>query len=146
VPHFVLNHGQLGPIIDIFLTASSLRLDALKAAGTPAPAPLLVKALVDTGASHTSFDTSIVGQLGLTPTGIVSVITPSTGAVPVDMFSYDLGFHVPFPTGQFWSKALWIATAADLNHQGFSVLLGRDLLAEGMLLYDGKHGTFTLSF
>jgi hypothetical protein len=146
MPHFVLNHGPLGPLIDIYLTASAQRIAVLNAAGTTPPQPVLAKALVDTGASHTSFDTSIVAQLNVSPTGIVSVITPSTGATPCEMFSYDLGFHIPFPTGQFWSKGLWVATAADLLHQGFGVLLGRDLLSEGMLLYDGKHGTFTLGF
>ena len=146
MPHFVLTHGPLGPLIDIYLTASAQRLAALAAAGTTAPQPVLAKALVDTGASHTSFDTSIVPQLGLSPTGIVSVVTPSTGATPCEMLSYDLGFHIPFPNGQYWSKPLWVATAADLLHQGFSVLLGRDLLAEGMLIYDGKHNTFTMSF
>ncbi len=146
MPHFLLNHGQLGPLIDIYLAVSTQRLAVLSATGKVPPQPILVKALVDTGASHTSIDTSIVKQLDLTPTGVVSVITPSTGAVPCDMFSYDLAFHIPFPTGQYWSKGLWVATAAELNHQGFSVLLGRDLLAEGMLIYDGTHGVFTVSF
>jgi hypothetical protein len=147
MPHFVLNHSQLGPIIDVFVGVSAQRLAAITKAGGTAPGPILVKALVDTGASHTSFDVDLVGQLGLTtPTGVVSVITPSTGATPHEMFSYDLSFHVPFPDTSIWSRPLWIATAAELKHQGFSVLLGRDLLAEAILIYDGKHGTFTLSF
>jgi hypothetical protein len=113
---------------------------------TPPPQPVIAKALIDTGASHTSIDTSLVTQLALSPTGIVSVITPSTGKTPCDMFSYDCGFHVPFPNGTFWSRPLWVATGAELlQQQGFSVLLGRDLLAEGIFIYDGKHNTFTLS-
>jgi hypothetical protein len=118
----------------------------MKTAGLTIPPPLLVKALVDTGASHTSFDVSIVSQLSLVPTGSVSVITPSTGSTPVEMLSYDIGVHVPFASGITWSKPLWVATAAELNHQGFSVLFGRDLLSESILIYDGQHNIFTLSF
>ncbi len=41
---------------------------------------------------------------------------------------------------------IWVASAAELRHQGFSVLFGRDLLAGSTLHYDGKNGLFTLTF
>jgi hypothetical protein len=148
MPHFLLNHGQSGPLIDMWVAVSNLKASVLTAQKAGIPPPVMVKALVDTGASHTTIDTALVNQLGLSATGIVSMITPSTGNKPVDVFSYDVGLHIPSGTlnNLIWSKPLWIATCADLNHQGFSVLLGRDALAEVLLVYDGRHGTFTMSF
>ncbi len=33
-----------------------------------------------------------------------------------------------------------------LLNQGFHVLIGRDVLAGGMLIYNGRAGTFSLAF
>ena len=60
--------------------------------------------------------------------------------------TYDVGIHVPFANQQFHSKNPPTVTSSVLAHQGFVVLLGRDLLADGMLVYDGKHNVFTLGF
>jgi len=134
-------------LIDVYLAVSALRMQILQAADPKAalPQPQLVKALVDTGASHTSIDLSVVQSLNLVPTGIASLITPSTGNVPCDALCYDVAIHIPFPTGMLWSQTLWVVTGLELHHQGFDVLLGRDILANGMLIYDGFHGQFTLS-
>jgi hypothetical protein len=146
VPHFCLNQSQLGPVFDVWISVSTLRDAALKAANKPVPAPVLVKALIDTGASHTTIDLSLVNQLGLSPGGIVQVITPTTGPIPCDQFTYDVGIYVPLPNGAVWPIPLWIVSAAELLHQGFSVLYGRDLLTQSTLYYDGANGMFTLTF
>jgi hypothetical protein len=148
MPHFVINHGPSGPLIDIYVALSAPRLEMPAEAdpAQPEPKPVGVKALVDTGASHTSIDVSLVKLLGLVPSGIASVITPTTGNVPCDVPCYDVAFHIPFPNGHFHSFSLWVASAMELQHQGFSVLLGRDILASGMLVYDGVHSMFILSF
>lgn len=147
MPHFLLNHSQTGPLIDVAVGLSAPRFQMLQSANPQGtwPDPIMVKALVDTGASHTGIDLSLVQSLNLVPTGIASLITPSTGNVPCDALCYDVAIHIPFPTGMLWSKPLWIATGLELHHQGFDVLLGRDVLANGMLIYDGVHNQFTLA-
>jgi hypothetical protein len=35
---------------------------------------------------------------------------------------------------------------ANLAHQGFEALIGRDVLAQGLLVYDGKAGNLSLAF
>ena len=105
-----------------------------------------MKALIDTGASHTTMDVSLVSQLGLSPTGMVQVITPTTGSTPCDQFTYDIGLFVPTPNGAGWSVPLWVVSAAELIHQGFAILYGRDLLSQNTLHYDGANGMFTLTF
>jgi predicted aspartyl protease len=107
----------------------------------------LVKALVDTGASHTAVDPSVLAPLGLSPRRIAKTITPTTGATPAKCLTYDVSIHVPLGTATaLFSKHAWEVSCLELKHQGFEALLGRDVLADGILFYDGKAGTFTMAF
>ncbi|HWK88868.1 MAG TPA: aspartyl protease family protein, partial [Longimicrobium sp.] len=81
--HFTLSTDPAnGPVVHAFVAVSPPRHDALVAAGQPVPTGVAVRALVDTGASCTCLDPSVISTLRLTPTGSVSVHTPSTGAAP----------------------------------------------------------------
>lgn len=147
MPHFTLTYGPIGPLIHAYIGASAPRLGALKKAGIALPPPVVVKALVDTGASHTAVDPTVLQALGLNPRRIAHTITPSTGATPHKCQTYDVSIHVPLGTATaLFSKMAWEVTALDLKHQGFEVLLGRDVLSEGLLVYDGKAGTFSMAF
>jgi predicted aspartyl protease len=147
MPHFTLSHSPIGPLIHAFIGVSEPRHGALVKAKLPVPQAILVKALVDTGASHTVVDPSVLTPLGLSPRRIAKTITPTTGATPAKCLTYDVSIHVPLGTATaLFSKNAWEVTCLDLKHQGFEVLLGRDILADGILFYDGKAGTFTMAF
>jgi predicted aspartyl protease len=49
----------------------------LAAENQPQPSPIQVRALIDTGASHTCVDPSVLRPLNLTPTGSTHVSSPS---------------------------------------------------------------------
>lgn len=147
MPHFVLSHGPLGPLIDLYVAVSTPRYLVLKAQGGALPPPVLAKGLVDTGASHSAVDSDIVTALGLSPKRIAKVVTPSTGATPHKCHTYDVSLHIPISAGNPpWSKHACEVTRADLKHQGFDVLIGRDMLTEAVFIYDGKSSVFTLCF
>jgi hypothetical protein len=147
MPHFLLSHGQLGPIIEIYVAVSSPRVAILKQQGLPVPPAVLAKGLIDTGASHTAIDSAITESLELSPKRLAKVVTPSTGVVPHRCHTFDVSLHIPFPAAMApWSNNACEVTKADLKHQGFDVLVGRDILAESVLIYDGRNGTFTLCF
>jgi predicted aspartyl protease len=147
MPHFTLNHGPMGPLIHLFIGVSEPRGVALLKAAVPVPQAVMVKALVDTGASHTAVDPSVMKSLGLTPRRIAKTITPSTGAAPHKCHTYDVSIHVPLGVATaLFSKNAWEVTCLELKHQGFEVLLGRDILADGILVYDGRAGTFAMAF
>lgn len=146
MPHFLLSHATGGPIIDVVITVSAPRYQVLQAAGLHIPAPQPCKALVDTGASHTTIDPVITQALGLSATGYTQIITPTTGQTPVQLPTYDVGLHIPFGNQQFHTRNPSTVSSAALLHQGFAVLLGRDIMADGLLIYDGKHNLITLSF
>jgi hypothetical protein len=147
MPRFTLNHGPLGPLIHVFVGVSEPRHGALLKAGAQVPSPIMVTALVDTGASNTAVDPSVMKSLGLTPRRIAKTITPSTGASPHKCHTYDVSLHVPLGAATaLFSKNAWEVTCLELRHQGFEVLLGRDILADGILVYDGKFNTFSMAF
>ena len=73
MPHISLPISPSGPTLEFFVAASVPRAEALKKAGLPVPAPILVKGLIDTGASCTSIDPSILKALGLVSTGTIPV-------------------------------------------------------------------------
>lgn len=60
---------------------------------------------------------------------------------------FDVALMIPMNTpASFHIKYAWEVTGGHLKHQGFDMLLGRDVLADGLLVYDGKSNIFTLSF
>jgi hypothetical protein len=123
VPFFTLQfQAPTGPRCDLYLAVSVPRENALKAAGLPIPAPILVKGLVDTGASVSGVDPETIEKLGLVATGVTSVLTPSTQeGVPHQARSYDVRLLIPA------SPASWIIPAlavieSNLKAQGFEVI------------------------
>lgn len=147
MPHFTLQVGPSGPILQAFVTASQPRVAALQAAGQAAPPPVLIRALVDTGANCTCVDPSVLSTLSLTPTGKAKVNTPTTGATPIETDQYDIGLLIPSPTGPPLVLPTIPAVASELLiAQGFHALIGRDILVRCFFVYNGAVQTFTLAF
>lgn len=148
MPHFTLQVTAGGPILSATVWVSAPRQDALRLAGQPFPKPVPIQALVDTGASHTCIDPSVLAALGLTPTGSVLVATPSTGSSPHKADQYDVSLLIP---GAHQGHAPLIiptlsVTESILHGQGFDALIGRDILGNCLLHYNGMTGMFTLAF
>ena len=100
-----------------------------------------VTALVDTGASRTAIAPAVVRALGLQPVGLVLVSTPST-TEPVVMRRFDVSLELP-------NGLRVIAPAvveAPVGGQEIQCLIGRDVLAAAVLVYDGRAGEFSLTF
>ncbi len=148
MPHFTLQVGADGPILDAVVAVSAARAMALDAAGVPMPSPVPIRALVDTGASCTCVDPSVLAALELTPTGSVRINTPTTGNQPVDRDQYDVGLMIPGATRDAHPllRLTVPVVATDLLPHGIQALIGRDILAECLLTYNGTMGWFTLAF
>lgn len=132
-----------------YISVSAARRDALIAAGQPVPDPERITALIDTGASGTCVDPSILQALALTPTGVATVNTPSTGSKPHIADQYDVLLVVPgalqtheplvIPNMPVISAELLVA-------QGFHALIGRDVLSMCLLEYNGPTRSFSLAY
>lgn len=147
MPHFTRQFALEGPVVNAFVGVSQARADALKAAGQPVPTPAHVIALVDTGASGTCIDPAILTGLGLTATGSVPVLTPSTGSTPHTADQYDVSFLIPTGPNQtpLVIPALPVM-CSELAVQGIQALIGRDILRNCLLVYNGDIGLFSLSY
>jgi len=145
MPHFTINISQAGPLLDVLIGVSQAKAKVLIDAGNPVPKPMLARALVDTGASCTVIDPETIKKLGLTPTGIGSTITATTGSVPHDAELYDISILIPIGS-EFKGFPSVPIMALDLAPCGIQVLIGRDLLGQGLFIYDGLSKLYTLSF
>jgi len=148
LPHFTLTAPeQTGPMLDMIVGVSVSRVVALQSEGQPVPASQNVRALVDTGASCTCIDPTVLIALGLQPTGKTLMTTPSTGATPVEADTYDVSIVIPISGKQEpLVRAVISVCTSELIHQGFHALLGRDILKDCHLTYNGSAEFFTLAY
>jgi hypothetical protein len=140
------NHGA---IVNVSFMVSGPHREALKRAGKPIPEALVVRCLIDTGARGTAVDRTVVQSLGIPPSGTVLVHTSSTGQTPVrcNQFAVAVGIvmdddHVHYPV----RGVILQVTEMDLSRQNIQGLIGRDVLDQGIFLYNGCHRTLTLAF
>jgi predicted aspartyl protease len=135
------------PIIRVAIGVSEPRQHALQAALQPVPNPQACLALLDTGASHTCVDPTILSALNLSPTGSANVLTASSGTIPHACRQFDVALVIFMDNQQMHLASLTIPVVElELMNQGFGALIGRDVLSQGLLVYDGKRGELRLSF
>ncbi len=128
-----------GPIVHMRVWVDPSAEESMTRRGDGVPAPVEVKGLIDTGASTSVIQPFVVRELGLQPVGVVSIHTPSSRGVRC--FQYLVRFV--FPNGV---AAEVLAVEAPLEGQAIQCLIGRDVLAGGVLIYTGYMNQFTLSF
>ncbi len=151
MPHFTLQISQEGALVVAYFGVSTGRENALKEADQPVPSWAKTRALVDTGASCTCVDPSILrDSLQLIPTGRTTINTPSTGNAPVECDVYDVSLLVPSTDTEkeapLMIAAMPVVCADLLQSQGFHALIGRDVLTRCVLSYNGSIGWFTLAY
>src|SRR5438105_1217206 len=83
-----------GPIIDLAVGVSEPRRQYLLSIGKTVPPAIVIRALIDTGASSTHIAAPILQPLGLASKGPVPVITPSTGTTPAMFHEYDVSVTI----------------------------------------------------
>ena len=112
----------------------------LRQQSKPVPNPVEITSLIDTGASGTAVKPEVIRQLQLTPRGVTNIATPASAAHPCNVYDVSLTFAngviVPVIT----------VIEVPLEGQVIQGLIGRDVLAHGILIYSGYTNTFSLSF
>ena len=149
LPHFTLQIGPSGPVLKAVVGVSQARQAALQAANQAIPPGQQIWALVDTGASCTCVDPTVLQALQLPPTGSMSVNTPSTGSQPYTANQYDVGIVIPGPSPthpSYYLHTVAVVEAELLLAQGFHALIGRDVLQHCLFHYNGMTGLFTLAY
>jgi gag-polyprotein putative aspartyl protease len=129
----------VGPVIEVRIAVNESVETALRDAGAPVPAPLLVPAMIDTGASCTVIREGLAQQLGLQPTGVRTIHTASHSNVRC----YEYLVRLLLPANILFETDV---VEIPLKGQHIDCLMGRDILAQGILVYIGTDNRFTLSF
>ena len=127
-----------GPIIPVLVAQSPPLLKALKA---KTEKKIDGWALIDTGANHTAIDGELAQELRLPVIDRINISTPSHEKHLASVYSG--GIIYIKNTGA--SFLLPRAVAAQLQKQGILMLLGRDFLSLGILIYNGNIGSFSFS-
>ncbi|MBR0560043.1 aspartyl protease family protein [Neokomagataea anthophila] len=145
--HFSNTVTQVGPLLRVTIGVSHARAEALVRAEKPIPTPIIANLLIDTGASKSCICTNIASSLGLSPTGVMNVLTPSTGTTPQPVPTYDVAmtFQGLSPSDVNSLPTLSV-TSNDFAAQGIDGLLGRDVLSYAHMFYNGRENMYFLSF
>jgi len=146
MPSLTLPLNPHGPIVIVGLMVSTPRRKALVAAGKPLPPTVFLSLLVDTGASGTCIDQSHFPKLGILPSGFVMVHTPTTAGTAVRRNQYDVDIGIILGNGSFHLVDTLPVVESSVACQGIDGLLGRDVLSQGIFIYNGAAKTYTLSF
>jgi len=128
-----------GPILEVHFLISRELEEKYKKDNIPIPEPVVVKALIDTGASACVIKKEIPEKLGLNPVGATNITTPSSK----NHECYQYFMRMVIPSHQILVELPFIATP--LDGQEISGLIGRDVLKNGILIYIGYANQFTLS-
>jgi hypothetical protein len=117
----------------------------LAQAGKPIPNDQDVEALIDTGATVTMIDLGMAKMLGLQPVRAIPLATAG-GSYRAPVFEISLGFlYPPQPEPRVWLEAT-PAAGGPLAGSNYLCLIGRDILANSVFVYDGVGANITLSF
>jgi hypothetical protein len=142
-----------GCLVDVAIHVGEGRYQALLQAGLMPPQRFQGIGLIDPGASNTVIDQSVVQFLGLQSIGVAPTFTSTTGSIPHLCRLYDISVWFPqAPTlvqsqpGAHPVHLTLPVSEADFSASGFHALIGRDILARGVFIYNGLAGRFTLAF
>lgn len=128
-----------GPVLEVHFSIPNILESQYRKSGKPIPEPIIVKALIDTGASSCVIQSDIPQKLGLQPVGATKINTPS--CQDSECYQYFMRMILP-QQGLFYEG---VFTAAPLSGQNINSLIGRDVLKQGILIYIGYVNQFTFS-
>jgi hypothetical protein len=135
-----------GPIIPVEVSMPAALEEWYVKHNFPVPPPIVGYALIDTGASISGIHEPILEQLSIIPFDSIPLVTPSgTGRA----FVYPT--RVSFPALNVQGYTINRVVGSQLNWKtgdgkDVIMLLGRDILAQFLLVYNGKFNLFTLAF
>ncbi|MEX1129230.1 MAG: aspartyl protease family protein [Vicinamibacterales bacterium] len=128
---------------------SAARAKALTAEGQAVPALVNIRALIDTGASCTCVDPSVLVALGIPATGTATMNTASSGQTPHVTEQFDVALAIPGATATdqpLVIQAIPVVAIELLAAQNFHALIGRDILSRCLFFYNGAMGHFSVAF
>jgi hypothetical protein len=138
---------EVGPVIErVQVQVPDELREYLLGHALEVPAPRVTGALVDTGASQTQIDIGIVMALKLQPIAQTTIHRCDEDGTGQPYFVYDASFCITEDDGtrRVWSIPVIGCPVTPTQRCG--MVLGRDVLNEGTLVYDGPRRRCVLQF
>jgi hypothetical protein len=145
MPQFTAAVTTEGLELLVMIGLPSRDMKALQAAGMPVPRPPVVTGILDTGSNCCCISARVASLLGLVPIRQTFTQTASgTGAVNL----YKVSLFIPRPgsTTEFLAVAdSWTVSELSAAVTGIEAIVGRDLLAQLLLVLNGPRNDFALA-
>ena len=136
--------ATVGAILEVQIQIPKALSDLLESQNQVIPPPVTGFALIDTGATRTCADQLALSGLGINPIGLVSMGTAG-GPTQCPLFPARLWFPSLNLGAEFDSIVGVNLQGQAISDQQITVLIGRDILSRGLLIYSGNGGFFTLA-
>jgi hypothetical protein len=137
-------------VVDVLVAASRNRQALLKKLDMRLPAPVAVRAIVDTGSALTGFRSALFRKLGIQPFTKIPVRTPSTqpGSPHIaDQYDVSVALIAGGRPTRFLSVHAISSDDFDPDQEdGLEAILGRDILDCCNLFYLGPEQRFELGW
>jgi len=137
-----------GPVIQAQIETPLILAQALQKVAAPLPSPVQGFALIDTGASISSADTSVFTQLGISQNGVALV---GTAGGQQQQFTYPARLSFPgtsipaFDHPKMLGCDLGGYVVLGIPNARIIALIGRDILKLFVFIYNGTAGVWSLS-
>ena|ERR1700683_5381948 len=147
MPCINVNIAAGGPLLIVHIGVSIPRFQALTTAGMSVPPASSGTFLVDTGASCSCVDPTLIAGFGLQPIGRTQIATPSTMGQPHFCDQFDISIFIPSSVATVGHLIPAIPVlSTHLRAQGIDGLIGRDVLKACTLIYNGTADLFTIAY
>ncbi len=136
--------AQHGPFLEVLISIPQALAELYTRESKTIPPPKTGVALIDTGATKSCVHDAIMKQLGVNPIGVA---TSGTAAGQVTHNLYPA--HFTFPAANInidFSAVVGVnLTGQEVMGKPIIALIGRDVLANGIFVYNGHIGAFTIA-
>lgn len=137
-----LDPDDFGPWIKIIVMPPDIEMEAGRAIGLDYPEPLAIKALIDTGSPFTIVNRVFAKNRKLRQTNADLPLRTLGGSCKGDEYCCSISF----PESDLPKIEVMGIVAADFNREPFySCLIGRDIIKNWKLLFDGRTASVTIS-
>ena len=145
MPHLTLSISPDGFALTVLVGLNGQDSTDLINAGQAVPAPVTVRAVIDSGTDLTCVASRVAQRLGLVAKGQVK--TQTVGG-PLYAKLYEVSLSIPRP-GNLPGLVLVLEQlhVMEMVQQipDFEVLIGKDVLLQCLLIIDGPRGEFTIA-
>jgi hypothetical protein len=133
-----------GPVVQVMISVPADIAEKLAKESKPIPSPVSGFGLIDTGASGSCVDEEVAKKLQLPIVNVVKMASASHAATDRDVYPLTFDIFGFGPAGKITVNSPRII-GAELAAQSLVLLIGRDILANTCLVYNGLVGQFTLA-